>query len=85
MNVAPKKQRRGFAVMTAEQRSAIASKGGKASQASGRGHRFTQEEAREAGRKGGHAAAEKRSATQDPDDEMSSADVMTDRDSHGGA
>ncbi|AII53477.1 hypothetical protein N008_16020 [Hymenobacter sp. APR13] len=31
----------------------IAREGGKASHASGRGHRFTSEEAREAGRKGG--------------------------------
>jgi general stress protein YciG len=39
----------------AEQRR-IASEGGKASHESGRGHRFTSEEARAAGRKGGQAS-----------------------------
>lgn len=34
----------------------IASKGGKASHASGNAHEFTSEEAREAGRKGGEAS-----------------------------
>lgn len=34
----------------------IASEGGKASHESGRGHRFTSEEARAAGRKGGQAS-----------------------------
>lgn len=45
--------RRGFASMPPEQRRAIASKGGKAVQAAGLGHRFTSESGREAGRKGG--------------------------------
>lgn len=47
------KQRRGFACMDPEKQREIARAGGKKSQESGRGHRFTQEEAREAGRKGG--------------------------------
>lgn len=47
------KSRRGFAAMSPEIQRRIASEGGKASHASGRGHRFTAEEARDAGRKGG--------------------------------
>ena len=47
------KSRRGFAAMSPETQRRIASQGGKASHASGRGHSFTAEEAREAGRKGG--------------------------------
>jgi len=47
------KSRRGFAAMSPEIQRRIASQGGKASHASGRGHRFTAEEARDAGRKGG--------------------------------
>jgi general stress protein YciG len=47
---------RGFASMDPEMQRAIASKGGKAAHQSGNAHRFTSEEAREAGRKGGQAA-----------------------------
>ena len=47
------KSRRGFAAMSPETQRRIASEGGKASHASGRGHRFSAEEARNAGRKGG--------------------------------
>ena len=47
------KSRRGFAAMTPETQRRIASEGGKASHASGRGHRFSADEARDAGRKGG--------------------------------
>ena len=47
------KSRRGFAAMSPEQQRRIASEGGRASHESGRGHRFTSEEARAAGRKGG--------------------------------
>lgn len=50
------KSPRGFAAMDPEQQRRIASEGGKASHASGRGHRFTSEEARAAGRKGGMAS-----------------------------
>lgn len=45
---------RGFASLTKEQRHEIASKGGKAAHAQGLAHRFTSEEAAEAGRKGGN-------------------------------
>jgi len=45
--------------MSPEKQREIASRGGKAAQASGRAHRFTEgEEAREAGRLGGLASAE---------------------------
>ena len=47
------KSRRGFAAMSPETQRHIASEGGKASHASGRGHRFSADEARDAGRKGG--------------------------------
>ena len=47
------KSRRGFAAMSPETQRRIASEGGKASHASGRGHRFSTDEARDAGRKGG--------------------------------
>jgi general stress protein YciG len=49
----PKKQNRGFAAMDPEKRRSIASKGGKAAHQKGTSHEFTNEEARQAGRKGG--------------------------------
>lgn len=49
--------KQGFAALTAEQRAASASRGGKAAHASGRAHEFTSEEAKAAGRKGGAAVA----------------------------
>jgi general stress protein YciG len=57
-----KKQHRGFACMSPERQREIASKGGKASHVNGRGHEWTAEEAREAGRKGGIAGHGKRKA-----------------------
>lgn len=53
MAVDIKKSRRGFASMTPERKREIASMGGKAAHALGRAHRWTSEQAREAGRKGG--------------------------------
>ena len=47
------KSHRGFAAMSPETQRRIASEGGRASHASGRGHRFSSDEARDAGRKGG--------------------------------
>ena len=47
---------RGFAAMDPAEQRRIASEGGRASHESGRGHRFTSEEARAAGRKGGQAS-----------------------------
>ncbi len=52
-----RKGRRGFASMSPAKQRAIASMGGKAAQALGKAHKFTSEEAREAGRKGGLAAS----------------------------
>jgi len=49
------KKPRGFAAMDPAQQRLIASQGGKASHESGRGHQFTPEQARVAGRKGGQA------------------------------
>lgn len=50
------KSLRGFAAMDPAEQRRIASEGGKASHESGRGHRFTSDEARAAGRKGGQAS-----------------------------
>ncbi len=60
------KSRRGFAAMSPETQKRIASEGGKASHASGRGHRFSADEARDAGRKGGLVSRRGKAAT-DPD------------------
>jgi len=49
------KLRRGFAVMDRARVQEIARKGGRAAHASGRAHRFTSDEARVAGKKGGTA------------------------------
>ncbi len=49
-------KKRGFASMSAALQREIASKGGRAAQEKGTAHRFTPEEARQAGRKGGKAA-----------------------------
>jgi len=48
-----KKERRGFASMSAEKQREIASKGGRAAHMKGTAHEWTSEEARHAGRKGG--------------------------------
>lgn len=49
----PQPSRRGFAAMSPEQHKNIASRGGKKAHALGVAHRFTSEEAKAAGRKGG--------------------------------
>lgn len=46
-------EKRGFALLTEEERVIIARKGGRASHERGYAHEFTSEEARIAGRKGG--------------------------------
>ena len=48
-----RKERRGFASMSAEKQREIASKGGRAAHEKGTAHEWTAEEARNAGRKGG--------------------------------
>jgi uncharacterized protein len=55
-----KKAKRGFSAMDPEKRRAIASKGGSALHAKGTAHKFTSEEARVAGSKGGRASARNR-------------------------
>lgn len=49
------KSKRGFASMSDEQQSRIASAGGRAAHMKGTAHEFTSEEARMAGKKGGEA------------------------------
>jgi uncharacterized protein len=48
-----RKERRGFASMSADKQREIASKGGKAAHRKGTAHQWSSDEAREAGRKGG--------------------------------
>jgi general stress protein YciG len=48
-----RKERRGFASMSAEKQREIASKGGRAAHEKGTAHEWSQDEARAAGRKGG--------------------------------
>ncbi len=48
-----RKERRGFASMSAEKQREIASKGGRAAHEKGTAHEWTPDEARSAGRKGG--------------------------------
>lgn len=50
----PLKQRRGFAAMTPDKRRQIASKGGRTAHELGTAHQWSSDEARAAGRKGGH-------------------------------
>ncbi|AKC81503.1 stress-induced protein [Xanthomonas arboricola] len=50
--------KRGFATMSVEARLELASRGGRAAQASGNAHRFSSERAVEAGRKGGQAVSQ---------------------------
>jgi general stress protein YciG len=50
------KRRRGFAVMDPARQREIASKGGKAAHEKGTAHRWSEQEAKEAGRKGGAAS-----------------------------
>lgn len=53
MTTSGTKRARGFALLTQERRREIAQQGGRASQASGHAHRFTADELRQAGQKGG--------------------------------
>ena len=60
MNEQPRKERRGFASMSADKQREIASKGGRAAHAKGTAHEWSSDEAREAGRKGGMASHRRR-------------------------
>jgi general stress protein YciG len=55
----PKKKGRGFASMSPEKQREIASRGGKSAHAKGTAHKWTSEEAKEAGKKGGAKRAKK--------------------------
>jgi hypothetical protein len=56
MNEPTRKQRRGFASMSAEKQREIASKGGRAAHEKGTAHEWSSGEARTAGRKGGQVS-----------------------------
>lgn len=56
----PEKKPRGFAALDRQRLIEIARKGGRAAHAAGTAHRFTPEEAREAGRRGGFASHARR-------------------------
>lgn len=56
----PKKARRGFLGMDPEKQRALASRGGTVAHAAGHAHRFTPDEARAAGQKGGHVVSQNR-------------------------
>lgn len=55
------KSNRGFASMNKDKQRLIASKGGKTAHKKGTAHKWTSEEAREAGRKGGRARHQNKS------------------------
>lgn len=54
------KQKRGFALLSTERVKQLGSKGGKNAHALGHAYEFSEDEAREAGRKGGIASQAKR-------------------------
>ena len=56
VSTAERKERRGFASMSAEKQREIASKGGRAAHEKGTAHEWTADEARNAGRKGGQVS-----------------------------
>jgi uncharacterized protein len=56
VNTGERKERRGFASMSAEKQREIASKGGRAAHEKGTAHEWTADEARLAGRKGGQVS-----------------------------
>ncbi len=60
--VKPAKSSRGFAAMDPQRQRDIASEGGRAAHEQGKAHKFTPEEAREAGRKGGMASGAARAS-----------------------
>jgi uncharacterized protein len=66
------KRRQGFASMDPEKLRQISRKGGHTAQERGSAHRWTTEEARNAGRKGGRASRRRVPAVATPDDAASS-------------
>jgi general stress protein YciG len=75
------KARRGFAVMDRDKQREIASKGGRAAHLKGTAHRWTEEEAKEAGRKGGAASHRNghRTAVRAKDDAPEEFEPVVDR------
>jgi general stress protein YciG len=65
VNESRRKERRGFASMSAEKQREIASKGGRAAHQKGTAHEWTSDEARTAGRKGGQVSRGGRGRLQD--------------------
>lgn len=59
-DIVPARKPKGFAAISPERVREIASKGGKAAHAVGTAHKFTSEEAKAAGRKGGLARGKRR-------------------------
>jgi general stress protein YciG len=59
-------ERRGFASMDCDKQREIASKGGKAAHVKGTAHEWTSEQARDAGRKGGQASAQRSRTPTEP-------------------
>jgi general stress protein YciG len=72
---AVRKERRGFASMSAEKQREIASKGGRAAHEKGTAHEWTADEARAAGRKGGQISRGGRGRLVGP--ETSAGDVTS--------
>ena len=56
MDIVEHKERRGFASMSPDKQREIASKGGRAAHEKGTAHKWTTDEARSAGRKGGQVS-----------------------------
>ena len=84
VNQVKRSSSRGFASMDPQRQREIASEGGRAAHERGTAHEFTSEEAREAGRKGGQARAENRSARQRASAMPASSDVSNDSGSNRG-
>jgi general stress protein YciG len=55
----PSTKPRGLAALSPERRREISAKGGKAAHAQGKAHRFTSQEAKSAGQRGGKASSRK--------------------------
>jgi general stress protein YciG len=70
-----RKERRGFASMSAEKQREIASKGGRAAHEKGTAHEWTADEARNAGRKGGQVSRGGRGRLVVPSDEPQTGTV----------
>ena len=73
--ITERKERRGFASMSAEKQREIASKGGRAAHEKGTAHEWTADEARNAGRKGGQVSRGGRGRLAIPADEAQASAV----------